>query len=101
MTADFLKIDLEDKRHRIEKKRDIKYRIRHRENLPCDRVWDEISETDRRRRNHGKVKCIKITPALSPLKVMYEECSEEPTCEKYHSDEDKFFMMEVDIEHTV
>jgi len=79
LAADFFKIDLKNKSHRVEKEWHIKYSICHREDLPSYCVWDEISESYRRCGDNGKVKCIKITPILCSLKVMDEKSSKEPT----------------------
>lgn len=93
LTADFLKIDLKNERHRVEKERNVKNSICHREDLPCYCMWHKISESDRCGRNHSKVKCIKITPVLCLLKSVYKQTPKKPTEEKDETYDNKFLMM--------
>lgn len=95
--ADLAKIRLEDDIHRVEKKRDIENSISHREDLPCYRMWYQVPESDRRRRDHSEVKCIKIWPSLSRLKPMNQKSPDKPTHDEYESDDEELAV--VDMEH--
>lgn len=88
----FLVLSLEDESHRIEKERYIEDRIEHRETLPLCRVWNQVSKSDRRRRDNGKIKCIKITPVLRSFKMMYENSTYKPVDHEKNSDNLKFMM---------
>ena len=56
----FLEIRLKNEGHRIEKEGDIEYSISHRENFSSRTVRNEITESDRRRRDHREVESIEI-----------------------------------------
>ncbi len=94
----FLEIRLKNEGHRIEKEGDIEYSISHRENFSSRTVRDEITESDRRRRDHREVESIEIWPVLCWLKWVNEKCSEKPAREEYDGNDDELSV--VDMEHS-
>lgn len=95
-------IDLEDKGHRVEKKRDIEYCIDHRDNLTTNTMGGEITESDCCCRDHIEVESIEIWPVLSLLKSMDEERPRDPSNQEYDSDDREFlFGMEVKEGHLI
>lgn len=71
----------------IQKKWYKKYGIEHSQYFSGNGMWHEISKSYRCSRDNGEVESIKIAPALSPLKMMYEECSNDPTRYEYACDD--------------
>ena len=97
--SDTLEIHLEDEGHGIEKEWYIEDRIGHSDDLSCHCHRHEVTESYRRCRDHGKVEGIEVALSyrISLLEGVHEECSDEPTREKYDTDNDEFPM--VDMKH--
>ena len=85
--ADLIEFELEYKSHRIEKEWHIEDCIGHRDDLPCYRHRDEVTESDGRGRDDGEVESIEITltDRISVLESVYEKGSDDPTSEKNES----------------
>lgn len=94
-----LEVRLEYERHRIEKKRDIEDGIPHREDLPCHRHRDEVTESDRRSGDHREVESIEValSDRISSFEIVDEKCPDDPAHDEYDPDDDELAV--VDMEH--
>lgn len=97
--AHSLKRWLEEDSHDIEKEWYIENSVSHSEPFSCHCERNKISESDRCRCDDSKIKGIEValSDRMSRFEPVYEKCSDEPTQEKYDTDNEKFLM--VDVEH--
>ena len=84
--------------HRIEKQWHIEYSIEHRDDLATYGVWNEITESDSRSRDHSEVERIEVvlSDRMSYLEIVYCKCPDDPRYDEYDTNRDEPTMVEME-----
>ena len=84
--------------HRVEKQWHIEYSIEHRDDLATYGVWNEITESDSRSRDHSEVERIEValSDRMSYLEIVYCKCPDDPRYDEYDTNRDEPTMVEME-----